>query len=168
MLCSTGRIDDAARALGMRSLDGAARLLGWDWTDASQRTRRGILSRSPVGVPKLERVEAIVNNPAIYELAELIPAADPLRGGRQRDYPEYMWLIYEALISVYGSARQVEAELSHPVVWDILRAHIRERFPRDMSRWLPADTDAPPPLPLRPQPLPRRPRRPRRAQRTTP
>jgi hypothetical protein len=96
------------------------------------------LSRSPVGVPKLERVEAIVNNPAIYELAELIPTADPLRGGRQRDYPEYMWLIYEALISVYGSARQVEAELSHPAVWDILRSHIRKRFPRDMSRWLPA------------------------------
>jgi integrase len=31
-LCSTGRIDVAARALGMRSLDGAARLIGWDWT----------------------------------------------------------------------------------------------------------------------------------------
>lgn len=32
VLCSTGRIETAARALGMRSLDGAARLLGWDWT----------------------------------------------------------------------------------------------------------------------------------------
>lgn len=31
VLCSTGRIDAAARALGMRSLDGAARLCGWDW-----------------------------------------------------------------------------------------------------------------------------------------
>ena len=32
VLCSTGRIDAAARALGMRSLDGAARLIGWDWS----------------------------------------------------------------------------------------------------------------------------------------
>ena len=69
------------------------------------------------GIPKLERVEAIAANPAIYQLAELIPAADPARGGRRRQYPEHMWLICEALLSVYGSARQVEAELSHPVVW---------------------------------------------------
>jgi integrase len=32
-LCSTGRIDVAARSLGMRSLDGAARFVGWDWTE---------------------------------------------------------------------------------------------------------------------------------------
>jgi integrase/recombinase XerC len=32
ILSATGRIDAAARALGMRSLDGAARLIGWDWT----------------------------------------------------------------------------------------------------------------------------------------
>jgi integrase/recombinase XerC len=31
VLDTTRRIDLAARALGMRSLDGAARLLGWDW-----------------------------------------------------------------------------------------------------------------------------------------
>ena len=30
-LSATGRIDLAARALGMRSLDGAARFIGWDW-----------------------------------------------------------------------------------------------------------------------------------------
>jgi integrase len=31
VLGATGRIDAAALALGMRSLDGAARLIGWDW-----------------------------------------------------------------------------------------------------------------------------------------
>ena len=39
VLCSTGRIDAAARALGMRSLDGAARLLGWDWNSPEALTR---------------------------------------------------------------------------------------------------------------------------------
>ena len=87
----------------------------------------------PGGVPKLERVEAIVENPAIYQLAELIPAADPGRGGRRRQYPEYMWLIYEALLSVFGSARQVEAELSHPTVWGLLRDRVRRQFPKDPS-----------------------------------
>src|SRR5205807_9817374 len=38
-------------------------------------------------------------------------------GGRPRSYPDYMYLVYEALISVYGSARQVEAELAHRAVW---------------------------------------------------
>jgi integrase len=32
VLSRNGRIDSAARALGMRSLDGTARLVGWDWT----------------------------------------------------------------------------------------------------------------------------------------
>jgi len=31
VLCTTDRIEIAARALGMRSLDGAARFIGWDW-----------------------------------------------------------------------------------------------------------------------------------------
>jgi integrase/recombinase XerC len=31
VLSETGRIELAARALGMRSLDGAARFIGWDW-----------------------------------------------------------------------------------------------------------------------------------------
>src|SRR5712692_6324072 len=96
------------------------------------------MGRRSGGVPKLERVEAIVENPAIYQLAELIPTADLGRGGRRRQYPEYMWLIYEALLSVYGSARQVEAELSHPLVWDFLRRQIRTKFPTELSRWLPA------------------------------
>ena len=90
------------------------------------------------GVPKLERVEAIVENPAIYQLAELIPTADERRGGRRRQYPEHMWLIYEALLSVFGSARQVDAELSHPTVWNLLRERVRSQFPKDPTRWLPA------------------------------
>jgi hypothetical protein len=95
------------------------------------------MARRPGGIPKLERVEAIVDNPAIYRLAELIPAANERRGGRRRQYPEHMWLIYEALLSVFGSARQVEAELSHPAVWGLLRDRVRRQFPKNPSRWLP-------------------------------
>ena len=95
------------------------------------------MARQASGIAKLERLEAIVTNPAIYRLAELIPLADLERGGRRRHYPEYMWLVYEALISVFRSARQVEAELAHPAVWGLLRRHVREVFPRDMSKWLP-------------------------------
>jgi hypothetical protein len=81
----------------------------------------------PAGVSAFERVEALLANPALYELAELIPDADLSAGGRRRDYPTYMWLLYEALISVYGSARRVEAELAHPVVWRHVRAMAHRR-----------------------------------------
>lgn len=89
------------------------------------------------GVAKLERVEAILENPEIYRLAELIPHPDPQSGGRQRHYPDYMLLVYEALVSVYGSARQVEAELSHPLVWGFMRRLVKSLFPDDKSKHLP-------------------------------
>jgi hypothetical protein len=88
-------------------------------------------------VAALERVEAILDNRAIYELAALVPDTDRTRGGRTRAYPTFAWLLFEALLSVYGSARQVEAELSHPLVWNFCREKVRGRFPTDPSRWLP-------------------------------
>src|SRR5215204_2497379 len=89
------------------------------------------------GIPALERVEAILGNPALYRLAEAIPRQDHPRGGRPRLYAEFMWLVFEALISVYRSARAVEAELAHPLVWARLRRLVREQFPDDPAMWLP-------------------------------
>ena len=53
-------------------------------------------------------------------------------------FPVYMWLLYDALPSVWGSARRVEAELTHPIVWNQLRTLIAQRFPDQPDRWLPA------------------------------
>jgi len=89
------------------------------------------------GVAKLRRVEAILENPEIYRLAELIPHPSPTSGGRKRHYPDYMLLVYEALVSVYGSARQVEAELSHRVVWAFMRRLVKDLFADDSSKHLP-------------------------------
>ena len=91
----------------------------------------------PSGVSSLEQVEAILRNPAVYELAKLIPDAMPERGGRRRAYPGYMLIVWEALISVFRSSRRVEAELAHPLVWSLVRRVVREMLPRDMSQWLP-------------------------------
>ncbi len=70
-------------------------------------------STSP-GVAALDRVEGILRNPEIYKLASLIPQPSREKGGRGRDYPDFMYLVFEALISVYASARQVEVGLSPP------------------------------------------------------
>ncbi|MDP9334399.1 MAG: transposase [Actinomycetota bacterium] len=95
------------------------------------------MGRADRPVAALERVEAILENRAIYELAALIPHTDRTRGGRRRHYPTYAWLVFEALLSVYGSARQVEAELSHPLVWTFCRDKVRARFPTEAFQWLP-------------------------------
>jgi hypothetical protein len=86
----------------------------------------------------LEKIEAILRNPAIYELAELLPAPDAATGGRPRDYPPYMAFTYAALVSVFRSARQVEAELAHPLVWNTMRKVVSSMFPRDRSKHLPS------------------------------
>ena len=84
--------------LGMRSLDRAARLIGWDWaaTSSAMRASAGLRARDGRGAAR--------EPGAVYELADLVPEPDGA-GGRPRHYPTYMWLLYEALISVYGSAR---------------------------------------------------------------
>jgi hypothetical protein len=93
--------------------------------------------RTAVGVSSLERLEALVANDELYALAEAVPSPDPSAGGRPRQYPEYAWVLFDALLSVYGSARKVEAELAHPIVWGHLRQLVRNRFPDDPTMWLP-------------------------------
>jgi len=83
----------------------------------------------------LEKVEAILSNPAIYELPQAIPG--PAKSGRRRDYPTFMILVFNSLLSVWRSGRQVEAELSHPLVWRHVRRIVRRRFPDDPSMHLP-------------------------------
>jgi hypothetical protein len=82
---------------------------------------------APIGA--LEKVEALFANPALYELADLIPEPDGTSGGRPRHYPAFMALAFDALLSVYGSARQVEAELAHPLVWKLIRTTAARHCP---------------------------------------
>ncbi len=100
------------------------------------RTRSAAGLNKPVGPAALEKVEAILRNPAVYALADLIPESSEA-GGRPRSYPNFMVLVYAALTSVWRSARQVEAELAHPVVWTFMRDIVGARFPNEPSRHLP-------------------------------
>lgn len=49
-----------------------------------------------------------------------------------------MYLAFEALVSVYGSARQVDAELSHRPVWKLMRRTVKKLFPDDLRMRLPS------------------------------
>jgi hypothetical protein len=93
--------------------------------------------RRVTGPAALEKVEAILRNPAVFALADLIPESTDV-GGRPRTYPNFMVFVYGALCSVWRSARQVEAELAHPLVWTFMRDLVAARFPNNPSRQLPA------------------------------
>jgi len=95
-----------------------------------------VSAASWVGISSLERLEALVASDALFELAEAVPEPPRERGGRPRMYPAYAWLLFDALLSVYGSARQVEAELAHPVVWGHFRRLVEARFPDRPDMWL--------------------------------
>lgn len=93
--------------------------------------------REPDGVSALERIEAILTNPAVYELGDLVPLPDPTKGGRPRDYPAWTLILWETLLSVFGSARQVEAEVAHPLIWQLICHHVRRHNPHRPDRHLP-------------------------------
>ena len=94
--------------------------------------------RRVAGTAALEKVEAVLRNPAVFALADLIPDVSTEAGGRPRTYPNFMVLVYAALCSVWRSARQVEAELAHPLVWTFMRDLVAELFPADPTKQLPA------------------------------
>jgi hypothetical protein len=89
-----------------------------------------------VGISALERVEALVRDSALFACAEIVPEQVPGEPGRPRLYPSFMWLLFDALLSVYGSGRRVESELAHPLVWNRLCELVQQRFPTEPSMWL--------------------------------
>jgi len=90
------------------------------------------------GVSAFERLESILANPEVHQLASVVPTSPRHLGGRPRQYPAFMAIVYESAISVFGSARQVEAEFSHPALWRWLRRlaykRIGVRLPRQSMR----------------------------------
>jgi len=95
-----------------------------------------VVASRRVGVSALERVEALITNPALYAAATAVPERQPGEGGRPRQFPVFMWLLFDALLSVYGSGRRVESELAHPVVWSRIREVVADQFPNDPSMWV--------------------------------
>ena len=90
------------------------------------------------GVSALERLESILANPEIHQLASIVPTPPRHVGGRPRDFPAFMAIAFEAAISVFGSARQVEAEFAHPTMWRWVRRRVLKevgvRLPRRPMR----------------------------------
>lgn len=85
----------------------------------------------------LEAIDALIQNAALYLLGDIVPTTPPENGGRPRDYPPYAVFLYDALLSIFRSARRVETELAYEATWAYIRREIQRRFPRNPEMWLP-------------------------------
>jgi hypothetical protein len=93
------------------------------------------------GVSHLERVEAVFTNPDLYSVGEGLVPRDPTKGGRPRQFPEYFVFAFADLADIYTSARAAWTALKGPLLWERIRAIVRQQCPDDPSKWLP---DQPP------------------------
>lgn len=79
---------------------------------------------------KLGQVQALLDNPALYELGKLIGEPDKCKGGRPRRWPGFVFILCNALISTHQSARQLEKELGK-TLWHEIRDEVAKRFPNN-------------------------------------
>jgi hypothetical protein len=78
---------------------------------------------------------AVLALPGLYELADTLPRPNPNRGGRPRQNPAFVYLLFAASVSVFRSARRAEVELA--ARWRRLRKQTKRNHPADSSKWLP-------------------------------
>ncbi|MEY2472866.1 MAG: hypothetical protein QOK28_2195 [Actinomycetota bacterium] len=55
-----------------------------------------------------ETLDALLESPQVFDLADLIDEFTPKTRGRNREHPSWLWVIYLTLISVEESSRAVE------------------------------------------------------------
>lgn len=96
--------------------------------------------KDELGVAHLEGVYAIFRNPSLYTLGDdlqsLLSADRVAAGGRPAEYPAYMTIAFNAIASVYGSARSAATQLAGPTVWEEIRKIVKAAWPDDKAKWL--------------------------------
>lgn len=86
------------------------------------------MARREAPVRTREQVEALVDYRDILEACAHPLASQSLNGeGRPRSYPDWVMVLYDALASVFRSARKVETEL--PDYWPLIRDLTHQRHP---------------------------------------
>ena len=90
-------------------------------------------------IPQIRRLEYLVTNPDLYEVADaVLLRKQPGTRGRTPHFPPYIYMIFLAAISVFGTALATEANLQHPDMWNIVRKGVRLRLGDEEADALPA------------------------------
>nr|BFD92918.1 hypothetical protein KitaXyl93_42780 [Kitasatospora sp. Xyl93] len=71
------------------------------------------------------RFTALTHNQRLYQVAAaVLPAKPEGSSGRPPLFPPYIYLLFAASISIFGSARSTQAHLRQPLFWGILKAGV--------------------------------------------
>lgn len=93
------------------------------------------MARPESSLNSTEKLEFVLANEALWQLGESAPRREPGTPGAPRHYPEWVWLLFDAYISIGLSARKTAAELrSH---WPTVMAAAKERYPDRPDMWAP-------------------------------
>lgn len=78
-------------------------------------------------LPELERLELLVANPDLYDVADKVfPARTPGTWGRRPAYPPFIYMILLASISIFDTAEMACASFQHEHVWKTVREGVRQ------------------------------------------
>jgi hypothetical protein len=80
-------------------------------------------------IPDITRLEYVVANPALYEVAAAVfPPKIRKQRGRPAHYPPYIYLIYLASIAIFDSSRSATSTLQHPDMWKVVLTGVRRQL----------------------------------------
>lgn len=98
-------------------------------TRRTTTTKRPRKPRSPLEYSDHEAMDAVLTAPHVVAMFSRLPG--PADTGRTRDYPESVYLGFELVKGIFGSARRTEHNLGDPEIW--------RRFVRALIRAMPHD-----------------------------
>lgn len=85
--------------------------------------------------PLRARICNVLDEDALWAMAEAVPEVPRVRGGRPRAYPVWVFLAFDALIHEFGSAVEVAREIADPDIWQMFEEAAKSRYPQDPAMW---------------------------------
>lgn len=92
-----------------------------------------------VRLRNFEKIEAVLDDDAIYRLGEEVPTPDRFRGGRPREHPGWVYAFFRSMAIFFGSERRAADEIADPVIWKRVLDGAERRFPNQPEMWPPAE-----------------------------
>lgn len=85
------------------------------------------------GLNATEKLELLLANEVLWDLGLRLPTREPGTPGAPRQYPEWVWLVYEGFLNIERSARKVAAEFR--TSWPKICAEAQRRYPDRPDLW---------------------------------
>lgn len=93
------------------------------------------MARPEEGLSAGAKLRHVLANELLWQLGEAAPSREPGSPGAPRHYPEWVWFLFDASVSINLSARKAAAELAS--AWPEVIAASKSRYPDQPELWAP-------------------------------